>query len=180
MKKILSVLLLLGLSCVLNAQKVVYDKMNALNKRIMYTDWITVNWDSDSNKLEASMLLEGKDTSLMLNWQCKEMLGVERGADVILKFTDDTQVVLSSKAFTVSGAGKVQTEHVSSSMMGIQVDAKGDLTSFVDKTLKNIELTTTSGTIDFPVSEKESANFTLLYMAFEEALASTKKGEKTE
>lgn len=174
MKKFLLALSLLSFSYAANAQKVIYDKMNALNKRIMYTDWVTVNWSSNSHQLEASMLLEGKDTSLMLNWQCKEMLGVERDAEVVLTFTDQTEVVLLSKAFAVSGAGKVQTEHVSSSMMGIQIDAKGDLTPFADKTLKNIKLNTTSGIIDFPVSEQEAAKLNLQYMAFETALISKK------
>lgn len=175
MKKILLGLSILCFSCTLNAQKIVYDKITeALNKRIMYTDWTTINWASQAHQLEASMLLEGRDTSLMLNWQCKEMLGVERGAEIILTFSDGTQTVLQSKAFAVSGAGKVQTEHVSSSTMGIQVDAKGDLSVFVDKTLSNIRINTTSGVVDFPVSAQEAAKLNLLYEVFNTALISNK------
>lgn len=175
MKKILLILSLLSLTCALSAQKVVYDKKNALNKRVMYTDWLTVNWGSDTHKLEISMLLEGKDVSLMLNWQCQEMLGVERDSKVILTFTDQLKVVLLNKAFSVSGAGKVETEHVSSSVMGVQIDAKGDLSAFADKTLQTITINTTSGEVVFPVTEQEAAKLNLQYMEFNTALMSEGK-----
>ncbi len=175
MKKILLVLSLLSLTCALSAQKVVYDKKNALNKRVMYTDWLPVNWSSDAHKLEVSMLLEGKDVSLMLNWQCQEMLGVERDSKIVLTFTDQSKVVLLNKAFSVSGAGKVETELVSSSVMGVQIDAKGDLSAFADKTLQKITINTTSGEVVFPITEQEAAKLNLQYAEFYAALMADKK-----
>lgn len=151
----------------LTAQKVEYDKVNALNKRIMYTSWEKVNWNSETGKLEVCMLLEGHDMSLMINWQSQEMVGAERDSEVTLTFDDDSEIVLHNKAFSVSGAGKVHSKAVPATSMGIQIDAKGDFRPITEKTLKNIRIETTLGKVDFPVNEEEALALANLYNVFE-------------
>lgn len=167
MKKISLLLTILLSTLSIQAQKIETDEMNMYNKRIVTTSWEKVNWDSKDHKLEVSMMLEGYDMSMLLNWQCNEMVGAERDAEIILYFDDASQVVLLNKAFSVSGVGKITTKDTDHSKMGIQIDAKGDFKSIETKELQHIRIDTTSGEINFPITRDEALALRKMFAVFE-------------
>lgn len=171
-KKLLTTLLfsiLLPIS--IFSQSIEEDKIiPSLNKRIIRTSWEKTNWGSDKNKLEISMLLEGRDTSLLLNWQCREMVGAERDARIVLYFSDMSTIALHNKAFSVSGVGKVASNNVSAATIGIQFDAKGDFRILKEKQLVGIRVYTTIGHVDFPIEPEEYIALKNLYNVFEKQI----------
>lgn len=167
MKKTALLVIILLASLTLQAQKILTDEMNMYNKRVVTTTWEKVNWKSKNHKLEVSMMLEGFDMSILLNWQCSEMIGAERGAEIILYFDDGTQAILQNKAFSVSGVGKIASENVDRSKMGIQIDAKGDFSLIETKELQHIRIDTTSGEVNFPITKDEAMSLRKLFLVFE-------------
>lgn len=167
MKKIALLVTILLTTLSVQAQKIETDEMNMYNKRVVTTTWEKVNWKSKNHKLEVSMMLEGYDMSMLLNWQCNEMVGAERDAEIILYFDDASQVVLLNKAFSVSGVGKITTKNVDHSKMGIQIDAKGDFKSMATKVLQHIRVDTTSGEINFPITQDEAMELRKMFIVFE-------------
>lgn len=148
------------------AQTIEDDKINALNKRVMYTNWLKTNWGSDTHKLEICMILEGTETAMLLNWQCPEIVGVDRNSEIILTFEDGSEEILNNKTFSVSGAGKIHTSDVSQATMGVQINAKGDFHSISDKKLKSIKIATMSGDVDFPITDEEAGMLSKMYDVF--------------
>ena len=167
MKKTVLAITILLISLSAQAQKIETDEMNVFNKRVITTTWEKVNWKSQTHKLEVSMKLEGFDMSMLLNWQSSEMVGAERDSEIILSFDDGSQSILHNKVFSVSGAGKITTKNVPNTQMGIQIDGKGDFKDIVEKELQNIQINTTSGVINFPVSTNEALALRKLFLVFE-------------
>lgn len=174
MKKILLIITALLMVFTLYAQKIEIDEINPFNKRVILTSLEKINWKSPDYKLEVGMMLEGVEMSILLNWQCHEMVGAERDAKVVLTFDDASQIVLLNKAFSVSGSGKITSQNVPATTMGIQINAKGDFKALVDKELQTISIDTTSGEIVFPVSNEEVLSLRKLYEVFEKQLYKNK------
>lgn len=165
-KSIITILVILS-TLTVQAQKIVHDGINEFNKRIVNTSWEKVNWKSTDHKLEIGMMLEGFDKSILINWQCSEMVGAERNSEIILKFDDGSESILLNKVFSVSGAGKITTDNVPPTQMGIQLDAKGEFGELEEKDLTEIKINTLSGEVRFPVNKKESESLRKMYLVFE-------------
>lgn len=178
MKKILLFVSALIISASLQAQKIEQDEINSFRKRIILTSLEQVNWQSPDHQLEVGLMLEGSEQSMILNWQCHEMVGADRDARVVLLFDDGSETVLLNKKFSVSGTGKVKSENVSATTIGIKIDAKGDLTPLSTKQLNSISVETTSGKISFPVTVEEAAAIAKVYNVFEKQCAKKIKIEE--
>lgn len=165
-KSIITILVMLS-TLTLQAQKIVHDEVNEFNKRVINTSWEKINWKSADHKLEVSMMLEGYDKSILINWQCSEMVGAERNSEIILTFDDGSQAILLNKVFSVSGAGKITTNNVPPTQMGVQLDAKGEFGELVEKDLSEIKINTLSGEVRFPVNKKEAESLRKMYLLFD-------------
>lgn len=167
MKKLMLAILVMLSTLALQAQKIVHDEVNEFNKRVINTSWEKVNWKSADHKLELSMMLEGYEKSILINWQCTEMVGAERNSEIILLFNDSSEVILHNKIFSVSGAGKITTNNVPPTQMGIQLDAKGEFSELLEKDLQEIIINTLAGEVRFPVNKNEIEDLRKMYLLFE-------------
>lgn len=178
MKKLLLCVAVLLMAVVAQAQKIELDEINSLNKRIILTSLEKVNWNSSDYQAEVGMMLDGSERSILLNWQCHEIVGAERDSKIVLMLDDDSQVILYNKAFSVAGSGKITSENVSATTMGIKIDARGDFEALKDKYIKSIHIETTSGEIVFPVSNEEAISLKKLYEVFDKQCSKKIKREE--
>jgi len=151
------------------SQKIESSKVDDFTgKKVIYTSKEKITSESMTNFKQTMFQFRYENETMFLHlfWQCREIMSVTDGSNIIFKMTDDSNITLKSIGNVIAEKGVASTKSVQiAGLWGLALKYTGeDLNRFSeDIYVKKFRIYTTKGYVDFDVKEKDAQKLKELF-----------------
>ena len=111
----------------------------------------------------------GDKEYLRLKWCSKEVIAIDKDAEIILLDKDGNTYTFKNTSFTLAGEGEGTVGSWGSALYGVNIYAIGNCSVLKDKVFTDLRIVTLDGSFDFEIDKKATETISKTYSVFKKA-----------